>query len=208
MPNLIDPTNYNENALNRLILLYLLDQLEAGSTDMHINSLLLENHLMDYFTLQFQLFGLIDAKLVTQRFTDEERVVFSITPAGRDVLKNLSGTIPAGIRLNIDNLVAPLRAKIREDNQITADFTPTPIKRPGASATSGASGASDTSSEAQEPSFQVTCAAAEDDFDLIKIDVQIGTRKDAIDVCHNWKKHSQEIYAEILAALTKERGED
>ncbi|MEI6603031.1 MAG: DUF4364 family protein [Clostridia bacterium] len=199
MPNLIDPTNYNENALNRLILLYLLDQLEAGSTDMHINSLLLENHLMDYFTLQFQLFGLIDAKLVTQRFTDEERVVFSITPAGRDVLKNLSGTIPAGIRLNIDNLVAPLRAKIREDNQITADFTPTTSKRPGAS---------EASEETQEPSFQVTCAAAEDDFDLIKIDVQIGTRKHAIDVCHNWKKHSQDIYAEILAALTKERSED
>ncbi len=184
MSNSIDVNKYNENAENRLILLYLLEKLEFGATDLHITELLLENHLMDYFTLQFQLFGLIDARLVTQRFTEEERVIFSITPAGRDVLKNLASTIPAGIRLKIDDLIAPLRSKIREDNQITADFTPE-----------------------SETSFSVTCAAAEDDFDLIKIDVQLGSRKDAVNVCHNWKKHSQEIYAEILAALTKEREE-
>lgn len=182
MSNSINVNKYNENAENRLILLYLLDKFKVGLTDLHITELLLENHLMDYFTFQFQLFGLIDTKLVTQRFTDEEHVLFSITPTGKDVLKNLSSTVPSGIRQNIDSLIDPMRSKIRSDNLITADFTPD-----------------------DENSFSVTCSASEETFTLIKIDVQIGTRNDAIEVCHNWKKHSQEIYSEIIESLIKKR---
>jgi len=178
----LTPTHDEKTALNRLILLYLLDKLQTGTTDMHIAQVLIESHLMDYFTIQENLAYLLANNLATKSFTDEERFVHFISDAGKDVLNNLYGNIPIGIRKNIDNLVISFRYQIRKDNQITADYTPE-----------------------SENSFIVTCAASEDDFSLIKIDVQIGTREDSIDVCHNWKTHSQEIYSEIIESLVKKR---
>ncbi|MEI6131236.1 MAG: DUF4364 family protein [Bacillota bacterium] len=207
MSNSINTSKYNENAENRLILLYVLDKLEGGATDLHITEFLVENHLMDYFSFQFQLSGLLDAKLVQQRFTDSEFVIFSITPEGRDVLRNLATTLPIGLRLKIDDLAAPLRCKIRQGRSVSADFTPI-LKQPQPKDQMDQIVQAGQAPLSPMPSatFNVTCTATEDEFELINIDVMAPTREIAVDICHNWKAHSDEIYAEVLEALTKSRG--
>ena len=50
-----------------------------------------------------------------------------------------------------------------------------------------------------------TCKVGEDNFPLMELNVTVGTRNDARTICDNWKKHSQDIYSEIINILTRQR---
>ena len=58
-----------------------------------------------------------------------------------------------------------------------------------------------------ESKFIVSCNIDEKGFSLIELRAAVGTKKDARSVCENWKNYSSEIYADIIEALTKKRGE-
>jgi hypothetical protein len=75
-----------------------------------------------------------------------------------------------------------VRKDIRNEIYITADFTPE-----------------------SENEYMASLKAGEENFTLMKIDVMCGTKNDARTICENWKRFSQDIYAEIIEALTKKR---
>ena len=175
-----------EKAENKLILLYLLNKLKIGSTDLHITKLIRENNLMNYFLLQELLSELKSTGLITQQLTDDDRLVYLITEKGKEMLTLLQGVIPYGLRSAIDRLIPGVKQEIRKHAQITAEYTP----------------ASDTC-------FLVTCSAGEGEMenesDLIKIDLTVGSKEDAYNVTNNWKNHSAQIYGEIIKSLLKNR---
>lgn len=175
----------NETAENRLILLYLFDRINLPLTDMHITKLIRETNLMNYFDMRDALVELYQSSFVSKEISDNEFFIYTITAEGKKILDTLLAMIPLGIRLRIENLAAESRKDIRTDYLILADFTPD-----------------------QNQSFMVTCSAAESDFNLIKIDISVGSREDAIEICNNWKNYSSEIYPEILEALYKNRDKD
>lgn len=175
-------TNNREIAENKLILLYLLNKLELGVTDLHIVKLVRENNLMNYFILQSQLSELKKASLVIQKLSDDDRLLYYITNKGKEMLSMLGDMIPPGIRMVIDDIFMKAKKEIRQQSQITADFTPE-----------------------SDSFFYVTCTANEVDFDLIKVDIGVGSRSDAFQITSNWKKHSAQIYSEIMQALLKNR---
>ena len=57
-----------------------------------------------------------------------------------------------------------------------------------------------------ENKFEVVLKTAERDFLLLDLKATVGTKNDALNICENWKKHSPEIYSEIIDSLTKKRG--
>lgn len=166
---------------NKLILLYLIDRINVPVSNLQIIKMILENKFMNYFLLQQFLNELLDSKFIEAR-TDGEKATYRITQAGKQSLEYFSGLIPPGIKGRIDNSISGIRKKIKNETLITADFVPE-----------------------SENEFIAKCKVGEDNFSLMEINVTVGTRNDARTICNNWKKHSQEIYAEIIGILTRQR---
>lgn len=166
---------------NKLILLYLIDKINVPVSNLQVTKLILENNFMNYFLLQQFFNELIEGKFLEAESAGE-KILFKVTQTGKQSLEYFSGLIPSGIKGRIDNSFSAIRKKIRNETLITADFMPV-----------------------SENEFIAGCKVGEDNFTLMEINVTVGTRNDARTICTNWEKHTQNIYAEIISILTKQR---
>jgi len=183
---------------NKLIIMYILHKFDMPVSNGSITKLVLETRLMNYFMLQQCLNELCESSLILN--TDDVDISEStaeqqsskpstgsggsyvMTDAGKKTLRYLMNTISPGVRKQLDDIVPAVRREIEEDLLITADYIPE-----------------------SENKYVVICKMREKGFPLIELKAAVGTKKDALDVCDNWKKHSAAIYAEIIESLTKQR---
>jgi len=170
-----------ELAENKIILLYIIEKIGMPVSNIQITKLVLEKKLMNYFLLQQLLNELCESGFLEHVDTDG-KLFYKISPSGKKTLEYFTSLIPFGIRSIIDNTIPEIRKEIRNDTFITADFVPK-----------------------SEKEFVVSCKMDEEDFTLIELHVTVGTKSDARNICENWKKHSQEIYSEIVNSLTRKR---
>lgn len=187
---------------NKLIIMYIMQKLKMPVGNIHITKMVLETRLMNYFMFQQCFNELHEGKLVeldgdkaasarnNSVATKNEAAVeangrgrYIITESGQNTLQYFMNLIPPGIKNQLDKITSSVRKEIREETLVTADYIPE-----------------------SENKFTVGCEIREEDFTLIDLKVAVGTKKDARLICENWKKHSSEIYAEIIEALTKQRG--
>ncbi len=169
---------------NKLIIMYILRRLDIPVGNIHITKMVLETRLMNYFMFQQCFNDLHEAKLVELESdkAEDSRAKYILTETGLNTMQYFLHLIPPGIKKQLDKITSSVRKEIREEMLITADFIPE-----------------------SEDKFTVCCGIREEDFTLIDLKAAVGTKKEARSICENWKKHSSEIYAEIIEALTKQR---
>ncbi|HEY8349969.1 MAG TPA: DUF4364 family protein [Clostridiales bacterium] len=204
---------------NKLIIMYILQKLDMPVSNNALTKLILEMHLMNYFVLQQCLNELCESNMASLvkdapgTKNASERSLYEanasglsaatdapaahdnrpegssgsyiLTDAGRKTLQYLITKIPSGIRKRLDNTIPAARKEIEKDLLITAEYIPE-----------------------SEDKYLVICKMRERDFPLIELRATVGTKKDALSVCDNWKKHSSAIYSEIIESLTKDRSPD
>lgn len=171
---------------NKLIIMYIMDKLNMPVSNNNITRLVLETRLMNYFMFQQCFNELHEGKLLelhTAGESPEDVEGFYLTASGNTALQYFLNLIPQGIKKQLDKMLPAVRKEIQGDTLVTADFMPE-----------------------SETKFTVTCKMGEKGFPLVELKAAVGTKKDAREVCENWKNHSSEIYAEIIEALTKKRG--
>jgi len=175
-------TGHNkELAENKLILLYIMDKIDMPLTNIQITKIIMENNLMNYFSLQHCINELCSDNLLSTGSSDKKSY-YTITESGKNTLKYLEYLIPETIKNNIDNKIKDARKKIRNETLISADFIPE-----------------------SENKYMVNCSVREDDFTLIEIKIAVGNKNDARNICEKWKNYTQTIYSEIIETLTKKR---
>lgn len=179
---------------NKLIIMYILHRLNIPISNGTITKLVLETRLMNYFMFQQCFNELCDSKLIrhagdkgTSKAASGESSVeasgsYILTESGSKTLQYFIELIAPGIKKQLDKTVPDARKEIVEDSLITADYIPE-----------------------SENKFTVICKMREKGFPLIELKAAVGTKKDALSVCENWKKHSSDIYSEIIGSLTKQR---
>jgi|LSQX01.2.fsa_nt_gb hypothetical protein len=192
----MNPLGSNKEIVqNKLIIMYILHRLNIPTSNSTITKLVLETRLMNYFVFQ-QCFnelcqgGLVqmekpDIGLSKSETNENKREVprgYILTKSGNNTLEYFINLIAPGIKKQLDKITPQLRKKIEEDSLITADYFPE-----------------------SESKFNVICKMREKGFPLIELEATVGTKKDALSICENWKNHSCEIYAEIIESLTKQR---
>ncbi len=173
---------------NKLIIMYILHRLNIPTSNGTITKLVLETRLMNYFMFQQCFNELCEGGLVKlEKPAPEKRKQelpggYVLTKSGNNTLQYFINLISPGIKKQLDKITPALRREIEEDSLITADYIPE-----------------------SEDKFTVVCNMREKGFPLIELKATVGTKKDALSVCENWKKYSSEIYAEIIGSLTKPR---
>lgn len=183
---------------NKLIIMYILHKFNMPVSNGNITGLVLETRLMNYFMLQQCINELCESSMISVINNDKsaENMAearsgqstagssgnYILTETGKKTLRYLMNTISPVVRKQLDDIVPAVRREIEEDLLITADYVPE-----------------------SENKYVVICKMREKGFPLIELRAAVGTKKDALDVCDNWKKHSAAIYAEIIESLTKQR---
>jgi hypothetical protein len=203
---------------NKLIIMYMLKKLCVPAGNSQITRLILEHRLMNYFMFQ-QCFnelhesGLVNISAGNHQVPGSGSLDgpggsmhgkpgksipsgmdagtcpkaasgrFILTEAGNKTLDYFLHLVPAGIKKQLDKIVPEARKDIRDEILITADYF-----------------------SESEKKFEVVLKTAEKDFLLLDLKATVGTKNDALNICENWKKHSPEIYSEIIDSLTKKRG--
>ena len=89
--------------------------------------------------------------------------------------KNMSDSI----RLEVDSYIVEKGYEMRNENSITAEYYRTP-----------------------EQEYTVQLGVLEKNAPLIQLKITVPTEEMAKNLCHNWPKRSQEIYASVMTSLS------
>lgn len=178
----------SEIVQNKLIIMYIVDRLSIPVSNNTITRLVLETRLMNYFIFQ-QCFNELNEGKLLQPVAESNSPQntkntngYMLSDPGRNTLQYFLNLIPQGIKKQLDKMITGARSGIQHEALVTADFTPE-----------------------SENNYTVMCKIDEKGFPLIELKTAAGSKKDARAICENWKKHSTEIYGEIIESLIKKR---
>lgn len=166
-----------ELAENKLLLLFIFKKIKFPVSNNQITQIILENNFINYFTLQQYLNELLSSNFL--KYTDEtgnHRLV--ITEKGIKVLSLFENRISEDKINAIEDYLNKEIKNIKKEVTITADYT---LGKKG--------------------NFIVNLKAIENDSILIDIKLNVGSNKDAKDLCHKWKNNSSELYEKIIQLL-------
>jgi predicted transcriptional regulator len=175
--------NSRELAENKLILLYIIHNLESPVTNLLITKIILENKLMNYIFLQQYLDELCEGKFL-MKIDSDEKLSYSISPAGKQSLEYFTSLIPAGIKSRIDVALSDFKKHKKNEISIQSDFV-----------------------AVNEHEYIANLKITEGNFTYIDLKMSVGSRNDAKKICNNWGKNSEKLYNKILSALTENNDE-
>lgn len=172
-------TSDNETlAENKVLILYLLDQVHKPITNDNLYKLVLSAIDMNYFYYQQFLLDLISADFILS-YQIEDQTVYELTSHGKTTLDLTLDILPGIIKLKADTNLKPMLDDIENDN-IIAEFIPK-----------------------SEDHYTVNCKIMENNETVFEVKTFAGSRNEAKKIVDNWKNHADQIYPELLSILTK-----
>lgn len=172
-------TSDNETlAENKVLILYLLDQVHKPIKSDNLYKLVLSAIDMNYFYFQQFLLDLISADFVIS-YQIEDQTVYELTNHGKTTLDLTLDILPGIIKLRADTNLKPLLDDIENDN-IIAEFTPK-----------------------SEDHYTVNCKIMENNETIFEVKTFAGSRDEAKKIVDNWKNNAEQIYPQLLEVLTK-----
>lgn len=169
----------SKSAVNKLIVLYILEKIEFPLTNTQITNIVLENNVINYFSLQESLVELEQSDLVKLE-ENEQKVTFQPTEIGLKTLNMFQTKIPKSVRTALAEYISKNKDQIKKDSEIQADF----MKK-------------------NEHEYIVNLKAIENNIVLIDLKLSVVSVKQAKFICEKWKSSSGKIYGQIMDTLIK-----
>ena len=167
----------NKLANNKLIILYILGKAELPLTKTQINNIVLENNIIDYFTLQQCLSELEKSDLLKIAET-QQRTTLSLSDNGIKALEVFPDRINGYTKSIIDKYINANKNNLKKESQIIADFH-----------------------KNSEKEYIVTLMVIENDIVIIDLKLSVVSSKQANFICQKWKNSSEKIYSQIMNTL-------
>lgn len=169
--------NTAELAENKLLLLYILQSLSRPISNTQLTEIVLENNLINYFTLQQYISELDDSEFIHYEEINEKRLL-KLTKKGENVLSFFKERIsPSKISL-LDKYIKEKIELIKKELTIQSDYT-----------------------LAKNDSFLVDLKAFEDGDPLMELKISVPTKKQASDLCTKWQENPSDIYNKLVNLL-------
>lgn len=172
--------NTLELAENKLLLLYVFNEIKLSVSNNQLTQIILENNFINYFTLQQYISELVASKFLEYIETNKKHRLI-ITSEGTRALNLFINRISKTKKETIDNYLKVQIDNIKKEITITSDYT---IEK--------------------ENNFIVNLKAMENDLILIDIKLNVASNKQARDLCSKWKNNSSDFYSKIIKLLTED----
>lgn len=169
-----------ELSLNKLIILYMLNILNAPLTNSKISEFILNNGYTHYFSLQEYLNQMIETDLL-KTTTSAHTTLYHITESGRTTLEFFENRIPESTKADIIKYLNDNKFEIKSTLEISADYFP-----------------------GTKEDYLVHCIAKENKNIIMELKVTVYEKDYAIKICENWKENNHLIYKHLLSDLIKE----
>lgn len=163
----------------KLIVLYMLDQVDFPLTNTQISNFMLDKDYTTYFTVQKAISELIDAGLMRTEST-YNNTHYHITPAGRETLSYFPDKISDAIKSDVLGYFAENQMELRQEVSTVADYYKT------------------TSQD-----FAAHCQLKERNQSLIDLTVTVKSKAEAEAICSNWKAQHEDVYGYLMDLLLR-----
>jgi predicted transcriptional regulator len=171
--------NKSKSALNKLIVLYILDKIEISLTNTQITNIILENNIINYFSLQESVAELEKSDLVKLE-ESQEKLTYQISETGQRTVAMFQDKIPKSVKTLINDYITKNKDRIKKESEIFADF-----------------------SKNNENEYIVNLKVIENEIVLIDLKLNVVSAKQAKLICEKWKSSSGKIYGQIMDSLIK-----
>lgn len=168
---------YLEETQTRLIILYTLKCFKISMTEGDLQSVLVWNEIMDYFTMMDLLLDLQKSELVST-VTIEGYIRYDITKKGHEALSMFKDQIPFSIRDKIFTLADAHLSKLERGREVVADIVPV-----------------------DERKYLAKCGIYEFGMPLFELSIFAGTRKHAEEIAKKFEEESANIYKTVLEKI-------
>lgn len=169
-----------ELAENKLLILYIFSKFDIPVSNNQITDIILENNLINYFTLQQNLTELISANFL-KYINKENNHKISITQKGCNVLLMFIDRVSEEKLNIIDEYLKNKLNLLQKELSIISDYT-----------------------TKDKDTLMVNLKAVKDDLIIIDIKVSVDSKEKAKKMCSKWQKNSSELYLEILDILNSD----
>lgn len=163
--------------LYKLIILFILEKVDFPLSNAQVSNFILEKEYTNYFTIQQAISELIESDLILCE-TIRNTTLYKATNQGRETLDYFNNQISDAIKKDIIEYLTENKYMLREEVSTLSDYY-----------------------QSKPNEFTVNCQVKEKDSSVIEINLTVPSEEEAITICSNWKRKSQEIYSFIVATL-------
>ena len=169
-----------ELAYHKLLILYILEKINMDLTNSQITQVVLETEMMNYFSLQQFLSQLMESKFLTT-YKESDREYYSLTQKGLEILEYFLSRISEDVTKKIDEYISLNKKNLLSDTEVKSSFI-----------------------QQNDNEFIVNLKVIENQSNLIDLNLNVSSEKQAQKICNNWKRNASYMYAEIIDLLIKE----
>ncbi len=167
-------------AENKVLILYILNQIEDGIIQDGLFKIITSINDVNYFYFKQVLTDLIETKLVGIFTKDEENDddVIKITTEGKTALTLTQDVLPGILKLKADNVFKKEFSSVNEETSVIAEFIPK-----------------------NENDYTIKCKIVENNESIFEVRTFAGSRERAQRIVDNWNNNASTIYPKILNLL-------
>lgn len=170
--------DFEELAENKLLLLYILSEAGTPLSKNQVTQVVLENNLMNYFSMQQFLAELVQKGLVVC-YEDTGRHFFRIHRRGSEVLGLFLSRIPDALKKALHQYLTNKGMLMKEENSVQSSYL---------AESSG--------------TYSVYLKLTREDGTSFEMKVPVSTEKDARKICANWNAKARDLYEDIVRLIT------
>ena len=168
-------------AENKVLILYILDQIEDGIIEDGLYKIITSINNVNYFYFKQVLTDLLETKLVGIFTKDEGESVIKITSEGKNALPLTVEVLPGILKLKADNVFKKELSSINNETSVIAEFIPK-----------------------NENDYTIKCKIVENNETIFEVKTFAGSRERAKKIVDNWNQNASKIYPKILEILSKD----
>ncbi len=175
------PNKIQELAENKLILLFLLYQMDMPLSTAQIVDFAVQEEYMDYFSCQQYIAQLLESSMIESDTTESNTTMYTITSEGEEVLRLFSKQIAYSKRNAICEYVSNNKKRIKREFEVVANYFYN-----------------------NDNDYTVKCGVYEDETALMEINLAVVSKEQAKAIKRNWKNNVTELYGKILSIMIDE----
>ena len=172
------PGKLDQLAENKLIILFLLYQMDMPLSTSQLIDFAVGGEYMDYFSFQQYIAQLVEAGMVESSNYEGNSTIYSITAEGEEAVKIFSSSITYSLRNAICQYVLDNKKRIKSEFEVVANYFYN-----------------------SENDYIVKCGIYDEDTALMELSVSVVSKEQAKHIRHNWKENVTDMYGRILSVL-------
>lgn len=171
--------NKEKIAENKLMILYIMQNINCPLSNSQMLRLLYDFEGFNYYYFQHLLSDLVEQKYI-MNYKHEEEWLYTITPAGSNVLELTGNMIPGIIKYKLDVIIQNVSKNFKNEIAITAEYIPE-----------------------DDDSYTTKCKVVESHKTIFELNIYCSSQEQAKIIADNWQKNAIELYPQFIDLLTQ-----